>query len=477
MNKRFFPLIDTFRVPAFESEEKEKAYWKQEDKGKLAQRKFFLLMGIFVFATIGILDALTAGDSAIVLMQLRMFAVALLILFYYRFAKENSPERRDKILFMFGLIIAVTMVVMIVIAPLPAADFYPFLISATMVFAGSLVVPRFSTMAKLCIIANLLYWPTVPFSQTSLSAIYMNAFILTVTSFAVTVGAFAREKLEREQAMFQAQLAEAREEAIMSRDTAIQASHAKSHLLANVSHELRTPMNAILGFSEVMKSEIFGRIPQEQYREYVNDIHFAGTLLQANINDLLDVSRLEVDKMGWTDTWSELTEIIDHTVTTCQRDTRNAQVRLTADVDDRNVVIFCDLERTAQILINLVTNAVKFSDAGTEITISAETRKDCTILSVTDQGCGIAPEHIEQIFEPFRQVDSDSLTTQKGGMGLGLSIVQALVKKLDGRLAIDSEVGRGTTVTVEIPAARVRPSAPPMPANAPTERTPSRAAG
>ena len=449
------PLLDIFRLPAFDSPEMKADYWAREDRSKYAHRKYFLIIAIVTFASIGMLDRVIAGDAAGEMLAIRLATIAILAVIYFRFTGKCSAEQRDRELFVFGITVGISLTVMSLLAPRPAADFYPFLIPATMVFGSALVVPRFSTLARLCICANLIYWPTVPFSQTSMPAIYATIFVMAVTTFSVVVGAFSREKLEREQALYQAQLADAREEAISARDTAIQANHAKSHLLANVSHELRTPMNAILGFSEVMKTEIFGRIEQEQYREYVSDIHFAGTLLQANINDLLDVSRLEVGKMSWSDSWAGLTEIIDRTLATCAPDAEASEIELTQDVDDGNIQIFCDPERTAQILINLVTNAIKFSDAKTRITISSRIDRDATTLSVTDQGCGIKAEHIEQIVEPFRQLDSNSMTTQKGGMGLGLSIVKDLVKKLDGELLIESELGQGTTASVKIPAARI----------------------
>jgi len=217
-------------------------------------------------------------------------------------------------------------------------------------------------------------------------------------------------------------------------------------------------MNAILGFSEIMKHQIFGPIEQDQYRDYVNDIHFAGTLLQANINDLLDVSRLEVGKMSWIDTWAPITEIVERTVNTCQRDAENAGIKLARDIHDEDFMIYCDPERTAQILINLVTNAVKFSDPESTITISSNSVGEQIELSVQDEGCGIPAEHIEQIFEPFQQVDADSMTAKKGGMGLGLSIVKNLTDKLDGQLAMTSTLGHGTKVTMTIPAKRVAKS-------------------
>ncbi len=448
-------FYNRFQSPAFDTPEMEKDYWDWNDQNKFAQRKIFLFLAIITLAMIGFLDVIMARDSAPALLTVRLITVSVLTAIFIRFQSDSTPEQRDWYIFLFGMTAAVSITITTIIAPRPAADFYPFLLSSTMVFGSALVVPRFSTLTRMCIGGNCIYWPTVYFSQTSLAGIYANAFVMTVTTLSVVVGAFAREQLEREQKLFRDRLAETREEAIVARDNAVHANQAKSHLLANVSHELRTPMNAILGFSEMMKHQIFGPIHQEQYREYVKDIHFAGSLLQANINDLLDVSRLEVNKMNWTDEWSPITEIFENTVNTCRRDVTAAKIHLKQDLHDRNIAIHCDPERTAQILINLVTNAVKFSAAGSEITISSSTNDTFTELTVTDQGCGIAPEHIEEIIEPFCQVASNSMTTQKGGMGLGLSIVKGLVEKLEGHLAIESEVGRGTKVSVKIPAHRI----------------------
>ena len=449
-------FYDRFQSPAFESPEMEKSYWEWNDRNKLAHRKIFLFLAIITIALIGLLDVLMAGAIAPALLTIRVITVSMLTAIFIRFQSDSTPEQREWHIFLFGMTATMSIIIMTVVAPRPAADFYPFLLSATMVFGSALVVPRFSSLALMCIIANCIYWPTVYFSQTSLPAIYANIVVMSIATFSVVAGAFAREQLEREQKLYRDRLAETREEAIAARDAAIQANQAKSHLLANVSHELRTPMNAILGFSEVMKHQIYGPIHQDQYREYVNDIHFAGSLLQANINDLLDVSRLEVNKMSWTDDWSPITEIVERTVNTCTRDVTAANINLKQDLHDANLMIHCDPERTAQILINLVTNAVKFSDPGSEITISSSESDAYTELSVIDQGCGIPDQHIEEIIEPFRQVASNSLTTQKGGMGLGLSIVKGLVEKLEGQLAIESELGHGTKVTVKVPSHRIR---------------------
>ena len=460
MNSAVAQFVNLFRLPAFETPEKEAAFREWDDRNKRAFRIFFLGAAILTFIAVGTLDRPLGGEAAPLLLKIRALTAVVLLTILVIFIRDSRSKHCETLLFLFGITVGISVTAMTVVAPQPAADFYPILISLTMVFGHALVSPRYGTMARLCISANLIYWPTVPFSDTATAAVYANMFIITVTSFSVVIGSFTREKLEREQMLYQVQLATAREDAVESRDAAIRANLAKSHLLANVSHELRTPMNAILGFSELMKHEILGPHAEPKYRDYSHDIHGAGLLLQTSISDLLDVSRLEVNKMSWTEAWTPLAQIIERAMKTCGMDTEAAGIGLAQRLDGDGTLMLCDPERMTQILVNLINNATKFSDPGTTITVSTVGTREHTTLSVTDQGCGIAAEHIERICEPFGQIDSDSQITTKGGMGLGLSIVRGLVQKFEGRMEIESKVGRGTTVSLIIPAARIaeRPS-------------------
>jgi signal transduction histidine kinase len=455
MNSAVASFLDMFRLPAFKTREQEESFRAWDDKRKLAFRAFFLGTAILTFSAVGLLDKHLGGDTAPLLFQIRALSVMVLLAIFGIFVTDCTPRRRETLIYLFGITVGISITIMTLVAPRPAADFYPFLISASMVFGHALVSPRFATMARLCLTANLIYWPTVVFSATSTPAIFANLFIMAVTSFAVVVGSLNREKLEREQMLYQARLADARRDAEASRDAAIRANLAKSHLLANVSHELRTPMNAILGFSELMMHEVFGSHTQPKYRDYAHDIHGAGTLLQTSINDLLDVSRLEVNKMSWTQAWNPLGHIIARAIKTCRVDTEAAGIELTQQLENDGTLMLCDPERMTQILVNLVNNATKFSQPGTTIEISTRATREHTILSVADQGCGIAANHIERICEPFGQIEGNSKITSKGGMGLGLSIVRGLVQKFEGRMEIESEIGKGTKVSLFIPSARI----------------------
>ena len=155
-----------------------------------------------------------------------------------------------------------------------------------------------------------IYWPTTAFVQLTPNVYYTNAIVLTITTVSVFFGALVRERLQREHAINEAKLSRAMDEAL-------KANKAKIHLLANVSHELRTPLNAIIGFSEMMNNEVFGRIEQKDYRQYVRDIEFSGKLLHSNIDDLLDLSRLEVDKMHWDEEYISIPDMLQSVITTC----------------------------------------------------------------------------------------------------------------------------------------------------------------
>ncbi len=232
-----------------------------------------------------------------------------------------------------------------------------------------------------------------------------------------------------------------------------EANRAKSAFLAAMSHELKTPLNAIIGFSEIMKDEVFGPIGQQSYRGYAADIHVSGTKLLSIINDVLDVSRLE---------GGAITVDPHHC---CARDLAEDALaiarRLTGDGRDVSIdaaqtlpAIHADPGRLGQALANLLANALKFTPEGGTVSVRAWLGKAGGVsIAVIDTGIGMAPEKLATALEPFRQLDG-SLARRFEGAGLGLSIAKALVELHGGTLSIKSFVGRGTTVTIALPPAR-----------------------
>lgn len=450
-------ILRLYRFPNFASADEEEAFLKADDEKKLPQRTHFMFLGILTFAAFGVLDPIMGGDAALQMMMIRTVGIAILIIILSQFLRARTYRERDWCVFLFGMIAFTTLLLITLIAERPAADYFPFAFSAIMVFGHGLVVPRFRHMATLCLLAFAGYWSTVSFSQTSFQAIYANAFMMTVTTFAVVVGSFTREKLERQAGISAENLARARLEALSLRDEAMQANHAKSHFLANVSHELRTPMNAIIGFSEVMRTGLFGEIQPSRYAEYVDNIHYSGNLLLSNINDLLDFSRIELNKLGWEEDVFAFQPAIMAAIVTCRAGFVETNIRLES-IDRAAPKLFLgDKDRFSQAMINIIGNAIKFAEPGMPIIVSVEVLStEFLALHIRDRGCGIAAEDLERIREPFGQVGADSYSAKKGGLGLGLAITAEIVRRHDGELLIDSELGVGTTVSILLPTARFR---------------------
>jgi len=232
------------------------------------------------------------------------------------------------------------------------------------------------------------------------------------------------------------------------------ANRAKSEFLASMSHELRTPLNAIIGFSEMMNAEMFGGLGSERYRDYINDIHASGVHLLSLINDLLDLSKAEADKLELRETYVDVAAAITHSLRMMTSRANSAGVEVASDLPKDLPLIWADERRLTQIILNLLTNAVKFTPHGGKARIGAEWRPTGLAIIVDDTGIGIAPEDIPRVVIPFVQV-GDLYSRPQEGSGLGLPLSKRLVELHGGSLALDSERGRGTTVTVLFPTSRI----------------------
>jgi PAS domain S-box-containing protein len=237
------------------------------------------------------------------------------------------------------------------------------------------------------------------------------------------------------------------------------ASRAKSQFLANMSHELRTPLNAILGFSEVIGAEMFGPIGSPRYRDYAQDIYGSGRLLLGIIDDLLDLSRLEHGKLDIRAESVPAAEIVEACTRLVDGKAREAQVRLVAELPKTPVRVEADAVRLKQILLNLLTNAVKYTPQGGRVTIGVSEQQNGEILfDVADTGIGMTPHEIEIALQPFGQVES-AMTRHQQGTGLGLPLAKGLVELHGGKLTIESTPRVGTRVAVTFPPAQRRSAA------------------
>ena len=241
-----------------------------------------------------------------------------------------------------------------------------------------------------------------------------------------------------------------------AKEAADLANRTKSEFLANMSHELRTPLNAIMGFSEVIKDEMFGASGVPQYVEYARDIHNSGSHLLEIINDILDLSKIEAGRFELSEEEICLEDVLSavHNLIKGRADVK--QQTISIEIAPNFPKIIGDKRGIKQTLLNLVSNAVKFTDEEGAISVTARVVGDAAEIAVADNGIGIAPEDIEKVMSPFGQVDS-ALARDHQGTGLGLPLVQAMVHMHGGRLRLSSKPGEGTTVTIVLPKERLRP--------------------
>ncbi|HVR68768.1 MAG TPA: HAMP domain-containing sensor histidine kinase [Verrucomicrobiae bacterium] len=230
------------------------------------------------------------------------------------------------------------------------------------------------------------------------------------------------------------------------------ASQAKSEFLANVSHELRTPLNAIIGFSEIIEMEQFGPLGTPRYQTYIRDIHRSGVHLLNVISNILDLSKVELGRLDMENELTSLGILIQDAVSMVRMQNPKSQVKIDADIDADLRPIETDATRLKQVLLNIISNAVKFTPANGRVEVRA--RSDdaggCRIV-VTDNGIGMAPENIPVAVSPFGQVES-VLARSYPGSGLGLPLAKRLVELMGGQFRIDSALGQGTIVTIELPS-------------------------
>jgi signal transduction histidine kinase len=237
-------------------------------------------------------------------------------------------------------------------------------------------------------------------------------------------------------------------------ETTEQANSAKSQFLAVMSHELRTPLNAIVGFSELLARDGADTLPLKSRKEYSEIILNNASQLQVLINDLLDTTRMESGTLQLAEQDVDAAEIVEIAIKLCSHQAEKSGVSIVGRLTD-NIALSVDLSRLKQTVVNLLLNAIKFSENGGIINVEMQRGQDSQfILAIKDGGIGIAPDDIERVFDPFIQADS-STTRTHGGAGLGLPIARRIARLHGGDVTLVSTMGAGTTATLILPKHRV----------------------
>lgn len=304
-------------------------------------------------------------------------------------------------------------------------------------------------------------------------------FYVLADRFKLSVMSILEHKSERETLI--AELETAKSISEEARRRAEEANLAKSRFLATMSHELRTPLNAILGFSEVMQGEVLGPMGNETYREYVDDIHKSGKHLLKVINEILDLSRIEAGRQELSEEAIHLAHIAEDAIHMVQMKAKNKNIALQPQIQENLPRIWVDERAVRQIMLNLLSNALKFTPTGGTIWLKVGwTSAGGQYIAVRDTGPGIPEEEIPIVLSSFGQ-GSIAIKSAEQGTGLGLPIVQALMHMHGGKFELRSKLREGTEVIATFPRSRVMEIMPPVADARDTirrrDKRPSRAAG
>jgi signal transduction histidine kinase len=396
-------------------------------------------------------------------LRLGYAALSLWFLVPYRPASDHAASEART----FALQAAMPFVYFYIASQMPAAHIHGRL-SLPSVFAVIIVLAQYAFFAN-----RLIYSATAALITTAVyvamtlavGRLPVGTLMLELGAHAIVhvggyfVGLRAATMARRQFALFAEQarlnraLVEGRRDLEAARDRALHATRAKSEFLAHMSHELRTPLNAIAGFAEVMRREMFGPLGQPRYRDYASDIQASAAHLGAVIDDVLDLSRAEAGKMTPQIGPVDLAGAIEAVRRLVSLRAEGAGVAL-ATPDGKLPPLVADARMVKQMLLNLVTNALKFTPRDGHVTISATADAAGAVrLAVTDDGEGLDDEEIPRVLEPYGRSDV-ARAAQKEGTGLGLPLVKAMIEAHGGRVTIESKKGRGSTFALHFPAPR-----------------------
>ncbi len=441
----------------FVEPEMERAYQHVFVQRSLPIIRLSLFLAALLYGSFGVMDYYIVGDMLTQVWLIRFgfvcpFLLAMLLFSFTRYFARTAQFVLSACMLISGLGI----ILMTAITEPPASNTYYAGLIMVVIYASTMIRLR-SPYAALVAASLVALYQVVAITINPVPGwVLINNDFFLIMSVAVGVySSYAQEFfIRRSYANNRLLMAEKRRSESLLED-AQAASHAKSEFLAVMSHELRTPLNAIIGFSEVLMTQMFGPLGSDRYRSYAGDIHASGSHLLAIISDILDLSKAEAGKLTLNEEEVDLRDQLDQCLRMFGEKAAEHGIALRCRTPEVMPWLRADTRLLRQTLINLVSNGIKFTEAGGSVTLSAEWDEDggC-LIRVADTGVGIAEDDLDKVLEPFVQVES-SMTRSHEGTGLGLPLVKKIMELHGGGLEITSELGVGTTLTARFPPERV----------------------
>lgn len=419
--------------------------------------RIFMAAATLLYASFGILDMYEIPQTLAEAWLIRYagvcpFLLGIVALTYTRYFIRWSQVFLSSAMFVSGFGI----ILMTALAEAPGnAHYYAGLIMVV-IYGSSLVRLRCVNAAIIALVLFAMYQVVAGWiNPIPTDLLLSNNFFLGMSVAVGIFSSYVQELYVRLDFISTEMLQQEKEKTSQLLTEAMAANKAKSDFLAVMSHELRTPLNAILGFSEIMQLRMFGPMGSDRYATYVDDIHYTAKHLLNIITDVLDFSKAEVGRLTVKEEEIDVTQTLEQCLRLLREKAAEAGLRVSLEPPRSPLIVRGDMTLVKQVLINLIGNAIKFTQAGGEIRayIAHEPDGSCSV-KISDTGIGIAEADIDKVVEPFFQVENVLVRT-RGGTGLGLPLSKKIMQLHGGSLVITSTLGVGTTVTITFPASRV----------------------
>jgi two-component system cell cycle sensor histidine kinase PleC len=417
----------------------------------------YFVAGTLLYIAFGILDLVVGGSSASSLLAIRYGIVApiligLFALTFFPLFFRVAQAALSTAMLASGLgIIGMTAIM----GPPFNSLYYAGLIMVVS-YCSSLIRLKFEHSVWISLLLFVAYQVVASWINPIPVQFYIaNDFFLAMATGVGLFSGYIQELYIRKSYVGQKTVEEKNKLVSEALTEAVRANKSKGEFLATMSHELRTPLNAIIGFSDIIGRELFGPLGNDKYTEYARDINDSGSHLLSIINDILDLAKAESGKLELSEQEFDITDTLEACVRMCRGRAEANGVELIFFGGQTEIRAVADERLLLQIVANLITNAIKFTPEGgaVRLYVSASAQKGI-LLKVTDTGIGIAPEDIERVLRPFEQVEM-SYSRRHSGSGLGLPYAKRLTELHGGELKIESQLGKGTTASVTLPASRL----------------------